>query len=419
MKRLLIYSDCYVYGGSERLMSSIIRSRELNAEYEILMAYRAHRMYDDGLAVDYSPEERTKYLRPLCIFSHATLSLRLHAEGVPSYVRIAVLAPFRIAETIGIYRLWNMFRLFFLLQRVRPDVLHINNGGYPGARSCTDLALVASFLHLGKTVYQVNNMARPPTGWFARFIDRHLSKSCQFVTASKFSQNRLRSLRGFPSSVLTQVYNTAPLESVVRTRADVLREWSLPDDTIILSMVAFLSARKGQRYLLGALALLRSRAPNLLRNVVLFLVGSGEDELSLKAQCQESGLNENVRFAGYRNDSIEYIAHCDIFLLPSIADEDMPLVVLSAMKHGKTIIASRLGGIEEQIGHGVSGILVNVDHSTLAAALADAIEEQLLYPRAQLGRNAKERYETLFSASAYAQSLMHVYSSSNGKNATA
>lgn len=399
------------------MMSSIIRSQELNAEYEILMAYRSHRLYNDGLAAEYSEEERNKYFMPLRILSHSTLFFRMKVIGLPRSVRIFVMILFLAIERLGVYWLWNAVQFFLLLRWVRPDVLHINNGGYPGARSCTQLALIASFLHPKKIVYQVNNIAFPPSGWLDRLIDRRLRGFCQFVTASKSAQSRLMSVRGFPRPALTQVFNTAPEEPILQTRAELLQEWSLPENTIILTQVAFLSARKGQRYLLGALRLLRSRNPDLLRNVVLFLVGDGEELVLLKRLCQEYGLAANVRFTGYRKDSIEYVAHCDIFLLPSIANEDMPLVVLSAMKHGKTIIASRLGGIEEEIEDGVSGILINPDPLTCESALADAIQEQLLHPNAQLGRQAKQRYEALFSASAYAQSLKQLYSNLNRKDA--
>jgi glycosyltransferase involved in cell wall biosynthesis len=167
---------------------------------------------------------------------------------------------------------------------------------------------------------------------------------------------------------------------------------------------------------LGALRLLKARKPELLHNLILFLVGDGEQQMPLKQLCQQYGLEANVRFTGYRKDSIEFVAHCDIFLLPSIANEDMPLVVLSAMEHGKTIIASRLGGIEEEIEDGVSGILIKPDLSTCEAALADAIQGQLLNPNTLLGKHARERYNLLFSASAYAQTLKLLYTRLNMKD---
>ena len=408
-KKLLIYSDCYIYGGSERLMSSIIRSKELNAEYEIVLAYRFHKIYEEGLKSEYSITERQKYFAPICILSHVTLIYRLNLLGVPRLLLLPLIAFFRVIEKTGIYLLWNTVRFFFLLKKHRPDIIHINNGGYPGAKSCTHLALVATFMHPYKAVYQINNMAQQKSCWSDGLIDKRLSKYCQFVTASKCALSRLQSERGLPRGCITQVFNTAPNDVVMGTRAELLKQWSVPEGKVILSQVAFLTERKGQRYLLGALHKLKARQPHLVRNLVLFLVGDGEDLELLKGLCHKYELDSNIRFTGYQTNSIEYLAHCDIFLLPSVADEDMPLVVLSAMKLGIRIIASRFAGIEEEIEDGVSGILVNPNRSTIEFALADAIELQLLHPNTALGFAARLRYEAFFSETAYAHSLKRLY----------
>jgi glycosyltransferase involved in cell wall biosynthesis len=409
MKRLLIYSDCYVYGGSERLMSSIIRSQSINAKYEVLMAYRTHQIYEEGLAAEYSPAMQSRHFIPLPILANDTLFYRLGNLGISKFVLIPIKTFFWTLQKTGFYWLWNSIHFAYLLWHIRPDVLHINNGGYPGAKSCTQLALIASIFHPSKIVYQINNLAFSPKGWLERLVDARLIKHCQFLVASKFGRVKLISARSFPPYAITQIFNTAPDECPLRTRAEFLSEWELPENTIVLAHVAFLSARKGQRYLLDALHLLKSHPSNLLSTIVLFFVGDGEDAKELQHLCQDYGLESNVRFVGYRKDSIEYIAHSNLFLLPSIALEDMPLVVLSAMKYGKTIIASRFAGIEEEIEDGVSGILINPDVRTMAVAIAEAIQKQIIQPDIMLGERAKKRYEAIFSANVYAKSLLKLY----------
>lgn len=413
MKRLLVYSDCYIFGGSERLMASLIRNPVLHAEFEILMAYRSHGLYREGVRIEYSSEEQSKHLRPLLILANDTLFFRLNSLRLPNWLKNILKLPFMLIQKIGIYFLWNVIQFTLLLRNFKPEVLHINNGGYPGAASCTQLALAASWLMPNKCIYQVNNLAKPPRNRWDKMVDRRLARTCRFVTASKLAKDRLHCVRSIPNEALTQIFNTPPEESAMLSRAEFRRQWGLSNDTLVLSQVAFLSERKGQRYLLGALRLLKQQNPDLFRNIILFVVGQGEDFSSLKNLCSQWGLDANVRFVGYRKDSVEFIEHCDIFVLPSIAHEDMPLVVLSAMKCGKTIIASRFGGIEEEIEHGISGILVNPLPATLESDLANALQSQLLRPNLQLGVRAQERYNSLFSASAYGHALSRLYTQLN------
>lgn len=410
-QRLLIYTDCYIYGGSERLMSSIVLNEELKSRYEIILSYRAHKLYNVGVKAEYESAKEKPVLLPLTILSNDTLIYQIVSAGYDGFIKKALIAPLWLFEKIGLYFVWNVIQFLLLLSRAKPDILHINNGGYPGARSCTHLALVASFICPGSVVYQVNNMATPAKSWWDRLIDRRLIQSCIFVNASQFAQERLRSLRGFPQNVLAQVFNTPPTEIVRQTREDILKKWSLPSQTKIICHVAFLTMRKGQRFVLGALYKLKQRKPKLLEHVALLFVGDGEDFTHLKELTGEYGLESNVIFTGYCRDSVDYIANCDIFLLPSVANEDMPLVVLTAMQHGKMIIASRLGGIVEEIEHGVSGILIDPKTDQIEEALASAIEIELENPNSDFGINAKTRYGAYFSSHAYAKSLIQLYNS--------
>jgi glycosyltransferase involved in cell wall biosynthesis len=412
-KRLLIYSDCYVYGGSERLMASIISSKPINEDYHVQMAYRSHRIYEEGLAKEYSASMRSRCFIALRIIANDTLFYRLVNSGISKWLLVPLKTFFWAVEKTGFYWLWNLFQFIYLLAKVRPDILHINNGGYPGAKSCTQLALIASIILPSKIVYQINNITSTPQSVIARLIDIYLVKHCQFITASKFSEKKLISDRGFPKSCITRIFNTAPDDLAINTRDDFFKKWQLSKNTIILVQVAFLSARKGQCYLLEAIYLIKQKNPNLLLNTILFIVGDGEDAKKLKHLCCQYGLDSIVKFVGYRNDSIEFITWCNIFLLPSVAHEDMPLVVLSAMKLGKVIIASRFSGIEEEIEDAVSGILINPNPLTIARDLADAILKQLVEPDVSLGDAAKRRYENLFSSNSYSMSLLKLYANLN------
>src|SRR5690606_35167317 len=88
----------------------------------------------------------------------------------------------------------------------------------------------------------------------------------------------------------------APARLSKETRDALRREWGAGPGEVVLGNVARLTARKGQRTLLQALALL----PGRFR---LVLVGEGEDEEALRGLAEQLGIAGRVHFAGSRSDA--------------------------------------------------------------------------------------------------------------------
>ena len=98
----------------------------------------------------------------------------------------------------------------------------------------------------------------------------------------------------------------------------------------------------------------------------------------------------------------------DVIALPSIKDEDMPLVILTSMSMSKAIVSSTVGGIPEEVINGESAILLNPSEVQQPECLAAAIREAYKNKNV-LGNNARLRYEAKFSAESYANSLLKIY----------
>ena len=81
-------------------------------------------------------------------------------------------------------------------------------------------------------------------------------------------------------------------------RAAFNRLFDLPNEAIVVGVVAQLTPPKGHTYLLDALPPLVSEFPAL--RVLLF--GRGPKEPQLRQQVQAGGLENVVRFCGYRTD---------------------------------------------------------------------------------------------------------------------
>ena len=103
----------------------------------------------------------------------------------------------------------------------------------------------------------------------------------------------------------------------------------------------------------------------------------------------------------------EYYRRAAVVVLAS-SREGLPNVVLEAMAHGKTVVATPVGGIPTLIEDGVNGILVPVgDAAALRSALERVLADRVL--RARLGRAARRRVEELCSWPRVTQRTIAVY----------
>lgn len=408
-KRLLIYSDCYTYGGSERLLAPLILNPEIQAEYEIHFAYRQHKVYEEGLLEQYGV--RRDNFHPLRILASDTFFYRVQRLAIPEVMKKIIISPFWFLQNLGIYNLYNFFIQRALIIKIKPEILHINNGGYPGATSCFSLVLAAYSTGLRKIFYQINNLAFTPRLFISAWLDRLIARRVTFfLTASKRAGEELAHRRKFNPRQIKQLPNTVLVKNVSKGRKEILADLSWPESVFLIGQVGLLSLRKGHVFLLKALLVIREEEPELFKKIRLVLVGEGEERNSLVKFIAENELGAQVALTGQRIDAIDFINAFDVFVLPSIANEDMPLVVLEAMSRGKAIIATDLAGTREELEDGISGLLIKPNKETLARELADKII--FLYnsaEREKIGKKAQQRFEDVFAAHPYAQRVLEIY----------
>lgn len=105
-------------------------------------------------------------------------------------------------------------------------------------------------------------------------------------------------------------------------------------------------------------------------HVRLLLVGDGELRRSMERLAAELGLNGRVHFTGWVRDLPAIYGALDVAVLTSI-NEGTPLVLLEAMAAGRPVIATAVGGVEDLIDGGRTGLLVAAgDEDALVTAMA-------------------------------------------------
>lgn len=120
--------------------------------------------------------------------------------------------------------------------------------------------------------------------------------------------------------------------------------------------VGRLSAEKGVDVLLKAFKIVVVE-DNTIR---LHVIGSGPDEKKLRSLAKKLFIEENVTFIGEvkSNKLGKYYKDSFTLVVPSLWQENSPLVVYEAMSFGLPIIASNIGGLPGLIKDGKNGFLV-------------------------------------------------------------
>jgi len=145
------------------------------------------------------------------------------------------------------------------------------------------------------------------------------------------------------------------------------------DDRVILTLAALIR-RKALDILLDALALLAEEG----RRPWLWIAGDGPLRGELEAQAESLGLAEQVRFLGRRADVRELLAACDLFVLPS-RHEGLGVAALEAMAAGRAVVATAVGGLQEAVVDGRTGLLVPPgDAAALAGAIGRLLQDDVL-----------------------------------------
>lgn len=171
-----------------------------------------------------------------------------------------------------------------------------------------------------------------------------------------------------------------------------------------ITFLGELGQRKGLDVLLAALAQLNQQG--IAFEAVI--AGNGAHEAAI-LEAKRLGIADHVRFPGWleRPEVARLLAQSDLFCLPSRA-ENQPIAILEAMAHGLPVIASAIGGIDEQVMDGQTGLLVPAGSiEALTAALARLVNDRAL--RERLGEAGQARFVAHYSIEANAAAFAALY----------
>ncbi|HEY8284618.1 MAG TPA: glycosyltransferase [Chloroflexota bacterium] len=318
-------------------------------------------------------------------------------EPLPRLARTLGVETWVVPRMDGRYAMTRMVRFAKALRLKTPAVFHAHLNWPLACRHGLLAAAIARTPAVVATVHLFSEAPRPRSVYVQRLLGAGVDR---YIAVSDDMARRLRHTFQLPVQKVPVVRNGIALDRFCRPPNTGPRDFLSGEaaGSIVLT-TARLDQQKGHSYLL--------RAAVLVPEAIFVLAGSGPLRSKLVAEAAALGVGDRIIFLGQRDDVPDLLAGCDLFVLPSLR-EGLPLSVLEAMAAGKPVIATRIGGTNEAIKHGESGLLVPpADPVALAAAIRALLADRELASR--LATAGKIRAHQEFAAPAMIQHVTRIY----------
>ena len=114
------------------------------------------------------------------------------------------------------------------------------------------------------------------------------------------------------------------------------------------------------------------------KNIYLQIIGDTLPEYQkyldeLKLDIKKRGLNNNIRFLGFRNDITSVLKKSTFFIHTPLSPDPFPTVIFEAIQSKIPVITNELGGAYEILNEGSNGLIIKNDR------INESVEKILSY----------------------------------------
>lgn len=175
-----------------------------------------------------------------------------------------------------------------------------------------------------------------------------------------------------------------------------------PPESDRIICIGRLCVNKGQVHIPPAVAQIAAEFPNL----VVELIGGGEDEEAVRASIVKHGVERQVVLHGWGTGAYvrEQLLAGRAMLLPSYA-EGLPIGIMEALAIGRPVLTTAIAGIPELVDSGCGWIFAPGDENAIADALR-GVMTATREERAAMGREGRARVEERHDLRKSAQALL-------------
>lgn len=286
------------------------------------------------------------------------------------------------------------------LKDLRPDLLIVNNGGFPGGMTCWIAAIIGQISKITrrKTFFLIHHAPANSRNFFkfyANFLAEFFtwfnipSITVSFASKKALEENtRLKKIK--------VIYNGLEINQNFEEKFDFFDKFNISKEKVIIGMIGSIDSHKGHETIINAIKL----SHKLQKKAHIVFVGSGDESFvkGLKKKAKEFDIEDLVTFTGFLPDSSsKIVSGFDILVMPTIDFEGFGYSIAEAMLQSVAVIASNVGAIPEVIEKNKNGLLVEpLDLYGWCNNIEKLVSDKSL--RLKIGRLGRERILKKFSA---------------------
>lgn len=394
-KRVLFINHSVRDGGPGRSLFYILKHLDRSAVRPFVLIPRddifSERLKEHGLYRDVIVDPRFPdgFFRPPA----SGLPGRSTAGGMPGAVISALMKTVYAAANVA--KIAALVLTFAgVIRERRIDLVHCNG---------TIAKITGAFigmLHGVPVVWHVRNIQQTP---FMKFLITRLARikavrriiCVSEATAVQFGKNP-------KVCVIHNGIDPGDFDPAAPRERKFRRENSIPGDTVVVGNAGRVVPRKGYGHFIEAAAELL-KDPALKNGLKFVIVGDTPgfftvNHLSeLKERVERMGIADSFIFTGFKRDVTDCVADFDIFLIPSNYPDPFPRSVIEAMCFSIPVVGFAIGGIEESVEDGVTGLLSPPgDTRHMTENVRRLIEDAGM--RKAMGSAARKRVRALYQA---------------------
>lgn len=233
-------------------------------------------------------------------------------------------------------------------------------------------------------------------GWYGGYYKPERFKHCPYHAAvtqdivDHIVKNGVSKENAFLLHIYAEFEKGSPIDRA---------EFDTPEDAPLLLSLSRLHVKKGLDVL--------QKAMLQVPDAYLWIAGSGPLEDELKAQMKELGLEDRVRYLGWRNDREALLATCDVCVFPS-RYEPFGAVVIEAWATQKPLVTAKAAGPKAYVKNEENGLIVEIDDvDGLANAINRAIADKELQKK--MTDNGLKAYNENFTREVFKKNVMALY----------
>ena len=365
-KILILHSSNDLYGASKIFIQTCDLLHNANYEIHVMLPSKGplDELIDKNILINYHNLGvlRKKYLNPLGLFNRFIINIKA-ISFLSDYVK-----------------------------KNKINLVYTNTSTIISAAVAAKKNKIPSLFHvheipISNKIYEI---------FIGKIINRYSSK---VLTVSESVKKHW--LKYIEVKKIERIYN-----GIIFSKTDSLVELERDQDDFVITSVARIIPYKGHGYLIDIANELIEKSKKFKFLIVGDTLPSySYYEKNLKQKVKKLGLENHIKFLGFREDVSSILKQSDLFIHPAIAPDPLPTVLFESLHNDLPSVATNLGGAIEILDNGNNGLLIPYNDPKKAA---DLINEYCANTKLQKKHleNSKKNFKINFSSESFNKNIL-------------